>query len=91
MPLDRERKAEYTVSVLAMDCDPITINRKTSRSNLIIHIADVNDNQPTFEQSPPTPSIAEIINIGESILVVTATDLDEGLQCLIPQMLPVYL
>ncbi|XP_030360318.1 protocadherin beta-16-like [Strigops habroptila] len=73
--LDRERTAEYNVTVTAMDWGT---TRLSSRKNLFVQILDVNDNSPEFTQEVYTMSVTEnnspMLRIGS----VNATDADAG-------------
>ncbi|XP_010011312.1 PREDICTED: protocadherin beta-15-like, partial [Nestor notabilis] len=74
-PLDRERTAEYNITVTAMDWGT---TRLSSRKNLFVQISDVNDNFPEFTQEVYTMSVTEnnspMLRIGS----VNATDADAG-------------
>lgn len=74
--LDRETRPNYTVTVTAFDNGNPP---KSSTQSLTIKISDVNDNKPVFNPVSYTKAIAENIEIGRTLLAVTATDQDEGL------------
>ncbi|KAL8591925.1 hypothetical protein ACOMHN_039978 [Nucella lapillus] len=77
--LDREKKPEYRLEVLAQDSDPDLVNRKSSRAPLTIRVGDVNDNPPEFQpMGPASPTVSEIAEVGKSIFTVSATDADDG-------------
>ncbi|XP_064546558.1 cadherin-related tumor suppressor [Drosophila montana] len=74
--LNYERKARYTLTVRAEDCAP-----KESASDiaeLIINIIDINDNRPTFLDSPYIARVMEntLPPNGGYLLTVTAFDAD---------------
>ncbi|XP_074530046.1 protocadherin alpha-6-like isoform X31 [Halichoeres trimaculatus] len=71
--LDREQVSHYEITIKATDCgDPPLSTFKT----LSIHISDVNDNSPHFEQNPLHFYLVENNVAGESIFSVRATDND---------------
>ncbi|XP_068273240.1 protocadherin beta-15-like [Nyctibius grandis] len=73
--LDRERTAEYNITVTATDWGTA---RLSSRENIFVQISDVNDNPPQFTQELYTMSVTEnnspMLRIGS----VNATDADAG-------------
>ncbi|NXI42433.1 PCDBG protein, partial [Galbula dea] len=73
--LDRERTAEYNVSIRATDWGT---PRLSSRESLLVQVSDVNDNAPEFTQEVYTMWVAEnnspMVRIGS----VKATDADSG-------------
>ncbi|XP_068273235.1 protocadherin beta-15-like, partial [Nyctibius grandis] len=73
--LDRERTAEYNITVTATDWGTA---RRSSRENIFVQISDVNDNPPQFTQELYTMSVTEnnspMLRIGS----VNATDADAG-------------
>ncbi|XP_017783736.1 PREDICTED: cadherin-related tumor suppressor [Nicrophorus vespilloides] len=74
--IDRELKSSYIVYITAKDLgDP---PRSTS-SQVYIKVFDDNDNSPVFDPKQYSASIAENASIGASVLQVSATDVDEGL------------
>ncbi|XP_062404964.1 cadherin-8 [Sardina pilchardus] len=73
--LDREEKAEYTLTALV-------INRDTNEpveppSEFIIKVQDINDNPPQFIDGPYQASVPEMSSVGTSVTKVTATDADD--------------
>ena len=67
---------EYFITVEAIDgADP----PRRSEINVTIALEDVNDNPPVFDSNTFTVTIAEDTSIGTSILRVTATDADSGI------------
>ncbi|XP_046903070.1 protocadherin alpha-2-like [Hypomesus transpacificus] len=75
-PLDREKQAVIQLVLTAVD------GGKPPRSgtlDIVIHVMDINDNNPVFSKSLYKVKVAENINIGSKILRVSATDKDEGM------------
>lgn len=75
-PLNRELIQNYTLHVTATDQG--TESRSTTQ-NLQILVEDVNDNPPVLVPSVYTKTVHEDVQIGTTLLQVTATDLDAGL------------
>ncbi|XP_060532504.1 protein dachsous [Cylas formicarius] len=73
---DRERQKEYNFMVVAMDCGKY--NTRSAKVPVTVHIGDVNDNKPIFTEYPFRQKVAAYIQPGQTILKVTATDVDEG-------------
>ncbi|KAM8994196.1 uncharacterized protein PRD47_014351 [Ara ararauna] len=73
--LDRERTAEYNITITATDWGR---TRLSSQKKLFVQISDVNDNSPEFTQEVYTMSVTEnnspMLRIGS----VNAADADEG-------------
>ncbi|NXK53467.1 PCDB4 protein, partial [Chauna torquata] len=73
--LDRERTAEYNITITAMDWGR---SRLSSRESIFVQISDVNDNPPEFTQEVYTMSVSEnnipMLRIGS----LNATDADAG-------------
>ncbi|NWZ88128.1 PCDB4 protein, partial [Poecile atricapillus] len=73
--LDRERTAEYNITITATDWGR---KRLSSQENIFVQISDVNDNPPEFTQEVYTLSVTEnnspMLRIGS----VKATDADAG-------------
>ncbi|XP_059030833.1 protocadherin gamma-B2 isoform X8 [Mustela lutreola] len=74
-PLDREEIPEYNIIVLATDRGKPPLS---SRTNITLHIADVNDNAPVFQQPSYIVHVAENNPPGASIAHVSASDPDLG-------------
>ena len=73
--LDREQVEAYLFSVMATDQGvPIL----SSTANITIAVEDVNDNVPQFNASLYIASLIENSPLNTSIIVVAATDLDQG-------------
>ncbi|NXE57452.1 PCDBG protein, partial [Casuarius casuarius] len=73
--LDRERTAEYNITITAMDQGT---PRLSSQESIFVQISDVNDNPPEFTQAVYTMSVKE--NNGPMLRIgsVSATDADAG-------------
>ncbi|XP_009332601.1 PREDICTED: protocadherin beta-15-like [Pygoscelis adeliae] len=73
--LDRERTAEYNITITAMDWGT---TRLSSRESIFVQISDVNDNPPEFTQEIYTMSVTENNSAMLRIGSVNATDVDAG-------------
>ncbi|MGH0141278.1 UNVERIFIED_CONTAM: hypothetical protein FKN15_078002, partial [Acipenser sinensis] len=71
--LDREREDKYLVVVEARDGGGLTGTGTAS-----ILVSDINDHAPVFTQRMYTASVTENLDINSEVLVVSATDMDEG-------------
>ncbi|XP_065146679.1 protocadherin gamma-A11-like isoform X46 [Paramisgurnus dabryanus] len=71
--LDRERDAEYNVSIT---CSDQGVPALYSSASLTLQISDVNDNAPTFEKSNYEAFVIENNTPGLSIFTVVANDAD---------------
>jgi len=76
-PFDREKKDKYSIVVVATDkgTDPRQLSEEVTVRILIV---DQNDQQPKFNQSSFSTSVAENAPIGTRILELRATDQDIG-------------
>ncbi|KAM9416464.1 cadherin-20-like isoform 1-T3 [Salvelinus alpinus] len=73
--LDREVKAQYQLQAQAW-------NRQTDqplepKSEFIVKIQDINDNEPKFQDGPYQATIPEMSTIGTEVIRLTATDADD--------------
>ncbi|XP_013367606.1 PREDICTED: protocadherin gamma-B5 isoform X16 [Chinchilla lanigera] len=73
--LDRELTPEYNITITATDRGKPPLS---SRKSVTLHIADVNDNAPVFQQASYTVHVAENNPPGASIAQVRASDPDLG-------------
>ncbi|KAM9455731.1 protocadherin gamma-A12-like isoform 17-T17 [Clarias gariepinus] len=73
--LDREKEAEYNITVTCFDEGVPSLSSSTS---LRFHISDVNDNPPVFEQNPYEAFVLENNTPGLSIFTVKASDADSN-------------
>uniref|UniRef100_A0A671QBE6 Cadherin domain-containing protein n=1 Tax=Sinocyclocheilus anshuiensis TaxID=1608454 RepID=A0A671QBE6_9TELE len=71
--LDRERDAEYNISVT---CSDQGVPVLSSSASLFLQISDVNDNAPVFEKSHYEACVLENNTPGLSIFTVKASDAD---------------
>lgn len=72
--LDREQIDKYTIEVCATDG-----SGKRGCGQVTIYVDDANDQAPVFQSSTYTETINENFPIGERVLVVTASDKDQGI------------
>ncbi|NXB85366.1 PCDG7 protein, partial [Vidua chalybeata] len=74
--LDREEAAFHELVLRAMDGgDPA----RTGTARIRVTVLDANDNAPVFSQAEYTVRVPEDVPVGSTLLTVTATDADEGL------------
>ncbi|XP_058533435.1 protocadherin gamma-B4 isoform X14 [Ochotona princeps] len=73
--LDREQSPEYNVTITATDRGKPPLSSSVS---VTVHIADVNDNAPVFQQPSYVVHVAENNPPGASIAQVSASDPDLG-------------
>ncbi|XP_073692690.1 cadherin-8-like, partial [Garra rufa] len=73
--LDREEKAEYTLTAQVIDRD--SNQPLEPPSEFIIKVQDINDNPPQFIEGPYKGSVPEMSQVGTSVTRVTATDADD--------------
>ena len=74
--LDRESRANYTLHVTAYDRG---IPSRSQSLDILVRILDENDNSPLFDPKLYSASVSENATIGLSVMQVSATDLDDGL------------
>ncbi|KAG8450966.1 hypothetical protein GDO86_003300 [Hymenochirus boettgeri] len=76
-PVDREEIASYQLLVEANDqgFDP---GPRSSTATVYIEVEDENDNSPQFSEKRYLARVAENSSVDSQILVVTATDRDQG-------------
>nr|XP_057935723.1 protocadherin-16-like [Doryrhamphus excisus] len=74
-PLDREKRARYTLKVTAQDQGHPFLS---STATVEVTVMDMNDHSPQFTSSSYTADVSEDVPIGSLVLDVKATDLDEG-------------
>ncbi|KAK2498181.1 hypothetical protein MC885_008414 [Smutsia gigantea] len=74
-PLDREQTPEYNVTITATDKGKPPLS---SSATITLHITDVNDNAPVFQQASYVVHVAENNPPGASIAQVSASDPDLG-------------
>uniref|UniRef100_A0AAQ4QEM1 Protocadherin alpha 8-like n=1 Tax=Gasterosteus aculeatus aculeatus TaxID=481459 RepID=A0AAQ4QEM1_GASAC len=71
--LDRESVSHYDITITANDCGDPSLSIVKSLS---IEVSDVNDNRPVFSQNPVELYLVENNYPGESIISVSAADID---------------
>ncbi|KAJ4935670.1 hypothetical protein JOQ06_017200 [Pogonophryne albipinna] len=74
-PLDREEQDVFNLTITAEDHG---IPQHSSSQLLCVHVIDVNDEVPWFEESQYGAQISENQPPGTSVLTVSASDLDQG-------------
>ena len=76
--LDREERDVYQLTVRAVD-NPLNLSLQLSSVvNVTIAIDDVNDNIPVFNQSSYEIHILDSLTRGTNVILISATDSDEG-------------
>lgn len=75
LPLDRESRPEYTLSVYATDAGTPPLQ---ASKTFQVQVTDVNDNRPEFAAPEYWAGVSETADPGTSVVRVTATDKDEG-------------
>ncbi|XP_022078070.2 protocadherin gamma-C3-like [Acanthochromis polyacanthus] len=73
--LDREKQAVIELTLTAIDGGKPP---KTGTLQIQVNVLDVNDNPPVFSKSLYKVQVVENANIGTTLLMLTATDLDDG-------------
>ncbi|KAG5892988.1 hypothetical protein JTB14_031839 [Gonioctena quinquepunctata] len=74
--IDRETTSNYTLLVTGRDRgDP----PRTTNTKVFVKVLDENDNSPVFDPKQYSASVSENASIGASVLQVSATDIDDGL------------
>ncbi|XP_014798528.1 PREDICTED: protocadherin-23 [Calidris pugnax] len=74
--LDRETKSQYTFRAVASDCS--THLPRSTTVSVVVHIDDVNDNDPVFFQNPIRAFVPAETRVNETIATVKAEDMDLG-------------
>ncbi|KAH0945016.1 hypothetical protein HN011_005490 [Eciton burchellii] len=74
--LDREEIPKYNLTVVATDRGTPP---RSATAYLVIHVNDVNDHEPVFQQSEYTAVLSELAPIGTFVASISATDADSGL------------
>ncbi|XP_068571371.1 protocadherin alpha-8-like [Cebidichthys violaceus] len=73
--LDREKQAVIELTLTAIDGGKPP---KTGTLQIQVNVLDVNDNSPLFSKSLYKVQVAENANTGTTLLALSATDLDDG-------------
>ncbi|NXU43818.1 PCD23 protein, partial [Drymodes brunneopygia] len=74
--LDRETKSQYTFRAVASDCG--THFPRSTTVSVVVHIEDVNDNDPVFLQNPIRAFVPAETAVNETVATVRAEDVDLG-------------
>nr|XP_020011659.1 protocadherin gamma-B4-like [Castor canadensis] len=74
-PLDREKQNSYHLTLTALDFGDPPLS---STAQIQVLVTDANDNPPVFRQDIYRVSLKENVFPGTTVLQVTATDQDEG-------------
>lgn len=75
-PLDRETRSNYTLRVRASDRGQPP---RSQSLEILVNVLDENDNSPIFDPKLYSASVSENATVGLSVLQVSATDVDDGL------------
>ncbi|NXO40375.1 PCD23 protein, partial [Locustella ochotensis] len=74
--LDRETKSQYTFRAVASDCS--THFPRSTTVSVVVHIDDVNDNDPIFLENPIRVFLPAETAVNETVATVRAEDVDLG-------------
>ncbi|KAF1521415.1 Protocadherin-23, partial [Eudyptes sclateri] len=74
--LDRETKSQYTFRAVASDCS--THLPRSTTVSVVVHIDDVNDNDPVFLQNPIRAFVPAETPVNDTIATVRVEDVDLG-------------
>ncbi|KAJ8688394.1 hypothetical protein QAD02_024189 [Eretmocerus hayati] len=74
--LDREEIPVYNLTIVATDKGTPP---RSATAYLVIHVNDVNDHEPVFQQSEYSAVLSELAPIGSYVASISATDADTGL------------
>nr|XP_015797484.2 protocadherin alpha-8-like [Nothobranchius furzeri] len=74
--LDREKQPVIMMTLIAVDGGTPP---RSGTSQLVVNVLDINDNIPIFTESLYKTKITENARLGASVIAVSATDADEGL------------
>ncbi|XP_077471652.1 cadherin-6-like isoform X2 [Stigmatopora argus] len=75
--LDREKKAFYILEATVVD--KITGQTLEPRTEFVVKLHDVNDNEPRFDREFYSGAVPERSLLGTSVIRVTATDADDDM------------
>uniref|UniRef100_A0A3P9CRP9 Cadherin 7 n=1 Tax=Maylandia zebra TaxID=106582 RepID=A0A3P9CRP9_9CICH len=73
--LDREAQAYYTLQAQAVD--RLTNLPVEPRSEFVVKVQDINDNEPKFPDGPYLAGVPEMSPLGTMVVQVVATDADD--------------
>uniref|UniRef100_A0A3B5L7E0 Cadherin domain-containing protein n=1 Tax=Xiphophorus couchianus TaxID=32473 RepID=A0A3B5L7E0_9TELE len=74
--LDREQQPTIKLTVTAVDGGNPP---KSGTANIIVTVIDSNDNSPVFSSSLYKTRISENVSVGSTVIVLTAVDVDDGI------------
>ncbi|NXU26804.1 PCD23 protein, partial [Thalassarche chlororhynchos] len=74
--LDRETKSQYTFRAVASDCS--THLPRSTTVSVVVHVDDVNDNDPVFLQNPIRAFVPAETPVNKTVATVRAEDVDLG-------------
>jgi len=74
--LDHEQQALHELTVICSDYGTPSM---TSMMRVVVNVTDINDNDPQFVQSTYSDELIENNYVGAEVLMVRATDRDDGL------------
>ncbi|XP_042338112.1 protocadherin alpha-7-like, partial [Plectropomus leopardus] len=87
--IDYEECSRYEIDIQASDKGAATL---ATEKSVIIHIADINDNEPELEVTSFSPALPEDSKPGTTVALISVKDSDSGLNgkvmCYITQDLP---
>ncbi|XP_018329600.1 protocadherin-like wing polarity protein stan [Agrilus planipennis] len=81
-PLDYKQEKRYILTVTASDS-----GGRTDTATVFVNISDANNFAPVFENAPYSASVFEDAPVGTTVLVVSATDNDVGINAQITYVL----
>ncbi|KAG5887443.1 hypothetical protein JTB14_003294 [Gonioctena quinquepunctata] len=73
-PLDYKQEKRYILTITASDS-----GGRTDTATVYVNITDANNYAPVFENAPYSASVFEDATVGTTVLVISATDNDVGL------------
>lgn len=73
--INREEQVQFNLTLVSEDHG---VPRLSSTQQLTVQVIDVNDEMPVFEESVYEAFITENQPAGATVLVVSASDLDQG-------------
>ncbi|NWU25501.1 PCDGA protein, partial [Dyaphorophyia castanea] len=76
--LDREKQSSFELVLTALDAIDGGDPARTGTARIRVTVLDANDNSPVFSQAEYTVRVAEDVPVGSVLVVVVATDADEG-------------
>ncbi|CAG9865104.1 unnamed protein product [Phyllotreta striolata] len=81
-PLDYKQEKRYILTIGASDS-----GGRTDTATVYVNVTDANNYAPVFENAPYSASVFEDVAVGTTVLVVSATDNDVGLNAQISYFL----